>query len=114
MVQRLVRGAKMKRAQKRKFKSPPLQPLRIPTGWSVEWNTFFEVEPKFKSYDRISWNFGQDMLLLSNERVKVAIDLGWYPSYRSPGMFRMMAARIYDDQEQSVAAWDNPLRQRRT
>src|SRR5712671_1310628 len=104
----------MKRKQEGKLKEPPLQPLRTPTGWLVQWNTFFDVEPNFGSYDQISWNFGEDMLLVSNERVGIAIALGWHPAYRSPGMFQMVAARIYEDEDKSIASWDAPLRKLRT
>ena len=99
----------MKRPRK-KFKQPPLQPLRIPTGWKVEWNTFFEVEPKFKSYDQISWNFGEDMLLVENKRVGIVIELGWYPGHRWPGEFKLVALRLERVRKLMGMAWENPER----
>jgi hypothetical protein len=104
----------MKGSRKRKIKEPPLQALRIPTGWLVEWNTFFDVEPKFKSYDHISWHFGEDMLLVSNDRVGVAIDVGWYPAHRTNGSFGLVAVRIYEDGDRMSKSWDVPLRKIRT
>jgi hypothetical protein len=44
----------------------PLQPLRIPQNWKVNYNQFFDVEPKFKAFDDVSWGFGEDMLLLEH------------------------------------------------
>ena len=69
----------------------PFQPLRIPQNWEVRYNQFFAVEPKFKAYDDVSWDFGEDILMLVNQSARVLIDLGWYPSHRPKGKFRLLA-----------------------
>ena len=104
----------MKRSKRKVFKEPPLQPLRIPAGWKVEWNTFFEVEPKFKSHDQMSWNFGEDMLLITNDWIGITVEMGWYPSNRSPGIFRLVAIRNDQIEKLMGLAWDDPLRELKT
>ena len=86
-----------------KSKEPLFQPLRIPTGWNVSWNTFFEIDARFRSWDDTSWHFDEDMLQLVNRHRGVIVDLGWHPSYRSTGHFRLVAVPVGGD-------WDQPLR----
>lgn len=88
----------------------PLQPLRIPIGWLVEWNTFSEAEASFSTYDDLSWEFSEDMLLLTHRGAHVAIDLGWRPGHRADGAFVLTAARMRGDSTD----WDNPLKQLRS
>jgi len=76
--------------------SPPLQPLRIPTGWTVTFNDFYDIEPKFRSWDDVSWNFKEDMLQLVNDHTGIVIDLGWLRSHRSTGKFKLTAAKAGD------------------
>ena len=91
-----------------KFKEPPLQPLRIPTGWEVSFNTFFEVDARFRSWDDTSYNFKEDMLLLKNRHRGVIIDLGWMPSFRSTGRFYLRAVRLLSEAE--GGDWEKPMR----
>ena len=103
------------RGNARQFREPPLQPLRIPTGWVVEWNTFFDVEPRFKSWDDTSWNFNTDMLLLSNEHRGVSIALEWHPAFRASGAFRLEAVRHIHDPEHGISGdWEHPLKSVKT
>jgi hypothetical protein len=96
----------MKRTRKRK---PLLQPLRIPTGWSVEWNTFFDAEPPANHQTDLSWEFAKDMLLISNDRIGIFIELGWYPNLKG-GVFRLVAVRLYENADAMSRSWDKPLR----
>src|SRR5438552_3666430 len=95
-----------------KGNEPPLQPLRIPSGWEVSFNTFNEIEARFASYDETSWNFKEDMLLLSNPRLAIIIDIGWRPSFRATGRFYLKAVR--DLGHEQGGDWEKPLRQLRT
>lgn len=81
------------------FKQPPLQSLKIPTGWSVEFNTFYDLESNFKTHDDNSWNFSQDMLQITNQHRGVLLDLGWYPEHRASGQFKLVAIRIRSSAE---------------
>lgn len=56
-----------------------LQPLRIPSGWLVSYNKFYQVEPGDElGEDAWMW-FSQDLLQLVNQRWGRLLDLGWYP-----------------------------------
>ena len=90
----------------KRFKDPPLQPLRIPIGWHVAWNTFYELDPKFKTYDDFSWNFKTDMLLLNNEQQRLAIDLSWHPTACSAGHFYVTLVELIGDND---ADWRHPI-----
>jgi hypothetical protein len=99
------------RGKASRYREPPLQPLRIPKGWAVEWNTFFDVEPRFKSWDETSWNFKTDMLLLSNEHRGVSINLEWSPAFRAGGAFVLTAVRhVHDPEHGRSGDWDRPLK----
>lgn len=61
---------------------PPLQPLRIPAGWLVQYNNgLYEIDPNpelIPEADRW-WIFKEDMLQLKHERYNRLLDVGWYP-----------------------------------
>jgi hypothetical protein len=61
--------------------SMPLQPLRIPTGWKVAFNSgLYEIDP---SSELIALSphllFKQDMLQMTHDRFNRLLDLGWRP-----------------------------------
>jgi len=60
----------------------PLQPLRVPAGWLVEYNNgLYEVDPDpalVTEADRW-WVFKQDMLQMRHARRDRLLDVGWYP-----------------------------------
>lgn len=62
--------------------TPPLQPLRIPAGWLVSYNSaLYELDPdptRIPEPDRW-WLFKQDMLQMRHDRANRLLDLGWYP-----------------------------------
>lgn len=53
-----------------------LQPLRVPTGWTVTWGGLQEVDPTAGMED----HFGQDLLQMRHERSNRLLDVGWYPA----------------------------------
>lgn len=57
----------------------PLQSLRIPTGWKVQWNMFDEANPELFTDEESSyrWSFTEDLLQLQKDNL--IVDLGWYP-----------------------------------
>jgi hypothetical protein len=61
---------------------PPLQPLRIPAGWLVQYNNgFYEIDPNPELIPELDrwWVFKEDMLQIRHERHNRLLDLGWYP-----------------------------------
>ena len=60
----------------------PLQPLRVPAGWQVEYNNgLYEVDPLPELVPEADrwWVFKQDMLQMKHTRHDRLLDLGWYP-----------------------------------
>lgn len=55
---------------------PPLQPLRIPAGWVVEYNDLREADASPQSIDA-AW-LREDLLQLKHLRAGVLVDVGWY------------------------------------
>jgi predicted enzyme related to lactoylglutathione lyase len=60
----------------------PLQPLRIPAGWLIEYNNgLYECDPLPESIaaEARPWLFKEDMLQIKHLRRNRLLDLGWYP-----------------------------------
>jgi hypothetical protein len=61
---------------------PPLQPLRIPAGWLVQYNNgLYEIDPNpelIPEQYRL-WFFKEDMLTLWHSLRNRLLDVGWYP-----------------------------------
>ncbi|CAG0935870.1 hypothetical protein TFLX_04721 [Thermoflexales bacterium] len=90
---------------------PPLQPLRIPAGWHVAYNQFFDIEPDMtaEAYSGSWWYFSEDMLQLKHAEWKLLLDLGWYPESRPEGNFKIYLVQLMDDVEEMPDAWESPL-----
>jgi hypothetical protein len=61
----------------------PLQPLRIPTGWSVTFNDgLYEIDPSPDAVpaDKHLWFFKEDMLQMQDPHHNRVLDVGWFPS----------------------------------
>jgi hypothetical protein len=60
----------------------PLQPLRIPWGWTVAFNDgLYEIDPLTPTIpaDRQECFFKEDMLQLKHAHFNRLLDVGWYP-----------------------------------
>lgn len=82
-----------------------LQPLRIPTGWEMSYNKFWEIEPNELKEDDDSWmHFTQDILQMKYtfKKINLIIDLGWYPETEVDGTFRLELIKNKD--------WENPIK----
>jgi hypothetical protein len=57
---------------------PPLQPLRIPPGWIVAWNTWLELEPTAETV-RAGYFGGSSLLMATHEAHRLYFDPEWRP-----------------------------------
>lgn len=56
----------------------PLQPIRIPVGWTVSYNDFREVNPSSEAVEADLLR--EDLLQLTLDHPERIVDLGWYGS----------------------------------
>jgi hypothetical protein len=63
---------------------PPLQPLRIPAGWLVSWNSFHEVDPNERDFILFD---GGSLFAADHRGAKVAVDLEFSPKNLEQGRF---------------------------
>jgi hypothetical protein len=58
----------------------PLQPLRVPAGWTVKYNQLHEVDPANVDEDDRYTYLNEDLLQMTLEHFNRLLDVGWYPS----------------------------------
>jgi hypothetical protein len=72
-----------------------LQALRIPSGWLIRYNQFYEVDCNDEQEENNWMWFSEDLLQLVNEHWRRLLDLGWYPDGDIVnGLFRIMCMRV--------------------
>lgn len=70
-----------------------LQPLRIVSGWSVDWNLFFEIDP---SDETMRYLDSSSLLHLTNNAARRAIDLDWRPEGNPEGNYYLRVINLYE------------------
>lgn len=62
------------------IQEPLLQPLRIPSGWKINYNDLREIEPS-SALERHWYFFREDLFQAKSTGSRtIVVDLGWYPS----------------------------------
>lgn len=88
-----------------------LQPLRVISGWTIEWNTFMEVDPDPNDMSAFS---GSSLLHAYNEHAKRAINLEWKPEEDPNGEFHIRVINLYEEYNSNtkkidlVGVWETP------
>lgn len=77
-----------------------LQPLRIPAGWFINWNTLEEVT---SGTDDLAYG-GSSVFMATHEARRFVIDVEWRPEFDPEGRFRMTV---------QYAPWERTERGRR-
>jgi hypothetical protein len=80
---------------------PRLQPLRIPAGWRIDWNTLEEVDPGEEPAEAFG---GSSVFLATNEGRRFQIDVEWRPEFDPEGNFYLRV---------EYAPWERTERGRR-
>lgn len=63
---------------------PSLQPLRVPAGWLINWNTLEQVDPE----DAEGGAFGGSSLFMATQEVRrFRIDVEWRPEFDPEGSY---------------------------
>jgi hypothetical protein len=82
-----------------------LQAIRVPGGWKIGMNNFYDVDPDIDAFDTRGFNFVKDYLLgtiyFASHFHGLKIDVVWTPEEDEKGHYKMLV--IKDDD------WINPL-----
>src|SRR5437879_3319612 len=54
----------------------PYQPLRVPTGWRIDWNTLFELDPTEENV-RGGFFGGSSLFSATHEGNRLWVDVEW-------------------------------------
>ncbi|KUP29399.1 MULTISPECIES: hypothetical protein [Bacillus] len=77
--------------------------LRIPAGWTVDYITIKDTDPKTLEASDDAWlfDFNQDLLQISHKTKNLLLDVGWYPDGDPTGSYGIELIKNED--------WENPL-----
>lgn len=65
-----------------------LQPLRVPAGWRVGWNTLFELDQTEENF-RQGFFGGSSLFSAVNETLRLRLDLEWRPEDDPAGEYQL-------------------------
>ena len=85
------------------MEEPNLQPLRIVSGWNVEWNLFYEVDP---SLETMTYLDSSSLLHLVNPHAKRAINLDWKPENDVNGYFNLRVLNLTEKKNPKTGKLD--------
>ena len=74
-----------------KMEEPKLHPLRIVSGWNIEWNLFYEIDP---SIETMTYFDSSSLLHLNNYHVMRAINLDWKPENDVNGHYHLRVINL--------------------
>ncbi|MCY7918128.1 MULTISPECIES: hypothetical protein [Bacillus] len=77
--------------------------LKIPAGWTVDYITLKDTEPKTLEANDDAWlfDFNQDLLQISHKTKNLLLDVGWYPEGDPTGSYGIELIKNGD--------WENPV-----
>ncbi|MCY8915550.1 hypothetical protein MOE20_07150 [Bacillus atrophaeus] len=77
--------------------------LRIPAGWTVDYITIKDTDPKALEASDDAWlfDFNQDLLQISHKTKNLLLDVGWYPDGDPTGSYGIELIKNED--------WENPV-----
>lgn len=68
---------------------PNLLRLKIPEGWTIDYNTLKDTNPITLGAEDEAWlfDFNQDLLQISHKTKNLLLDVGWYPEGDPTGSY---------------------------
>jgi hypothetical protein len=75
-----------------------LQPLRVPVGWRIDWNTLFEEDPTEPANAHGYYFGGTNLFLATHAARRRAIDVEWRTEDGRPtvGRYRLRVLRMVE------------------
>ena len=80
---------------------PSLQPLRVPAGWFINWNTLEQVDPADAEERAFG---GSSLFMATHEQMRYRIDVEWRPEFDPEGSYHLTV---------EYARWERTERGRR-
>ncbi|MBK4204732.1 hypothetical protein EGI09_12500 [Bacillus subtilis] len=82
---------------------PNFSRLKIPAGWTVDYITLKDTDPKTLEANDDAWlfDFNQDLLQISHKTKNLLLDVGWYPEGDPTGSYGIELIKNED--------WENPV-----
>ena len=88
-----------------------LQPLKIPSGWTVEWNLLTETDPTTETIHEFT---GSSLLLINSSTRLKAIDVSWRPEANLNGAYQLQVICMLPNFNEKTntmeysGLWDTP------
>lgn len=98
-----------------------LQPLRVPNGWRINWNTLFEEDPTEPQNAAGYYHGGADLFQATHASRRRAIDIEWRTEAEQPmvGHYVLQVLRIVEaggselprrrERAELDVVWDDPV-----
>jgi hypothetical protein len=77
-----------------------LQPLKIPSGWEVQINKFYDVDPESLNQNNVDaedpvWMlFDNTLLFLVMRAANIVVDMGWVPMWEPDGSYLLEVSNL--------------------
>lgn len=93
------------------MEEPGLQPLRIISGWTVEWNQFYEID---MSLNTLHYFDSSSLLHLKNLHARRSINLEWSPENDPQGYYYLRVINLSLEtnkkgETNSDGDWEHPF-----
>lgn len=88
---------------------PELQSLKVATGWTVDWHTFYDVEPSIENMTYLS---GDSLFLAKHGNAGYFVCLEWRPEEDINGEFYLVVMpydKNKEDDDTDKYEWDTIL-----
>jgi hypothetical protein len=66
----------------------PYQPLRVPAGWRIDWNTLSDLDPTEENV-RAGFFGGSSLFSATDEQRRLWVDVEWRPEDDPAGEFKL-------------------------
>jgi hypothetical protein len=82
-----------------------LEPLKIPSGWKVVINKFYNIDPETLhelnlSAEDTTWMFFDNtLLLLEHTTRELVLDMGWYPMWEPDGNYGLVVFKLKNSEQ---------------
>lgn len=94
---------------------PKRRKLRVPTGWEIDKNNFYDLEPEEEllvegNANNNGWSlFEEELLYCRYEKQNLILDMGWFPNYEHDGKFILSLIKDKNWRDQQIISQTQSL-----